>query len=96
MNLVVDAWGKLPTGILEGNFQDLGSFSECFHIERNETTYKTKYCSVEVDPNLKWLQMQKAQPISFSFNNMFLPETMQMDDEPTITPRRTLELYVFF
>lgn len=44
MCLVVDAWGKLPSGLLNQNFFDPGSFSECFHIVRNGRNYKTKYC----------------------------------------------------
>lgn len=41
---VVDAWGKLPSGILSGNSFEPGSFSQCFHIERNGADYKTQYC----------------------------------------------------
>lgn len=41
---VLDAWGKFPPGILHYNFFDPGSFSECFHIQRNGRNYKTKYC----------------------------------------------------
>lgn len=41
---VADAWGKFPPGILNYNFFDPGSFSECFRIERNEAKYKTQYC----------------------------------------------------
>lgn len=53
-NLVVDAWGKFPSGILEGNLFELGSFPECFHIEKNDELYHTKYClaqlKLESDP----------------------------------------------
>lgn len=42
--LVVDAWGKFPSGIMNGNFFDLGSFPQCFHIKQNEMLYKTQYC----------------------------------------------------
>lgn len=41
---VVDAWGKFPSGILNANFFEPGSFSQCFHIERNGANYKTQYC----------------------------------------------------
>lgn len=41
---VVDAWGKLPSGILSGNSFEPGSFSQCFHIERDGIEYKTQYC----------------------------------------------------
>lgn len=50
---MVDAWGKLPSALLEGNLYDFGGFSECFHIERNEQHYNTKYClgQMEIDIN---------------------------------------------
>lgn len=41
---VVDSWGNVPSAILNGNLNDLGSFPECFHIERNGKPYKTQYC----------------------------------------------------
>lgn len=41
---VLDAWGNFPSGTMRGNFFDLGSFSQCFHIERNEKAVKTQYC----------------------------------------------------
>lgn len=41
---VVDAWGNLPPAILIGNSFEPGSFSECFHIDRNGINYKTQYC----------------------------------------------------
>lgn len=49
---VADAWGKLPSGILEGNLFDLGSFSECLHIDRNGELYQTKYCLAEMQLDL--------------------------------------------
>lgn len=44
----VDAWGKIPSGILNQNFFDSGSFSECFHIVRNGRNYKTRYCIAQL------------------------------------------------
>lgn len=41
---VLDAWGKFPPGILNRNFFDPGSFSECFRVVRNGRRYKTRYC----------------------------------------------------
>lgn len=42
--LAVDSWGNFPSGIFGGNFFDLGSFSQCFHIIRNESAYESQYC----------------------------------------------------
>ena len=41
---VVDSWGNFPSGVLNGNLFEPGSFSECFHIKRNGKPYETKYC----------------------------------------------------
>lgn len=41
---VVDSWGNFPSGILQGNLYELGSFSECFHINRDGKPYNTQYC----------------------------------------------------
>lgn len=41
---VLDSSGKLPSGIMSGNFFDFGAFSQCFHIKRNGINYKTQYC----------------------------------------------------
>lgn len=44
MCLVVDSWGNFPSGILQGNRFELGSFPECFHIDRDGKLYNTQYC----------------------------------------------------
>lgn len=44
VELVLDSWGKLPSGILNGNGFEFGSFSQCFDIDKNGEQYKTKYC----------------------------------------------------
>lgn len=46
--VVLDAWGKFPSGILQRNFFDPGLFSECLHIVRNGRNYKTKYCFAQL------------------------------------------------
>ncbi|XP_015839400.1 nose resistant to fluoxetine protein 6-like [Tribolium castaneum] len=39
---MLDAWSKLPSGIMDGNLIDLGSFDECYGIEYNNIY--GKYC----------------------------------------------------
>ena len=48
----MDAWSKTSPGILEGNFNDFGAFSECFHIEKDNELYHTKYCLATLGINL--------------------------------------------
>lgn len=42
--MILDSWGKIPAGIMSGNYFDLGAFSQCFHIKQNDTHYPTQYC----------------------------------------------------
>lgn len=50
--LVIDAWGSLPSGILHGNFKDLGNFDECLRIDQAVATtgsrLRGKYCMANV------------------------------------------------
>lgn len=48
LNVVLDAWGSLPKGILSGNLYSFGAFSQCFRIERNEQIYRTQYCLARI------------------------------------------------
>ncbi|KAH8386781.1 hypothetical protein KR093_002450, partial [Drosophila rubida] len=44
---VLDAWGSLPSGLLEGNTRSLGNYDECLRISRDvsaEHTLRGKYC----------------------------------------------------
>lgn len=86
---VLDAWGKLPSGILEGNLQSFGSFSECFHIDRNGTLYKSKYClgQLAIDFN----GMPGLKPFNFNMINA-IPNIFQSNNETEMTPRRTIAL----
>ena len=50
LNSVIDAWGKIESGILEGNAKWLGNFDECLNItagpdESLPDGFKTRYCS---------------------------------------------------
>lgn len=57
MKLVIDSWGKLPSGILEGNFHEYGSFTECLNLMRNGQTYKSQYCMATITAKLEgWMQ----------------------------------------
>lgn len=45
----MDAWGKLPSALLDGNLYDFGGFSECFRVKRNDVLYgKSKYCMGQI------------------------------------------------
>ncbi|XP_055303304.1 O-acyltransferase like protein-like isoform X2 [Sitodiplosis mosellana] len=72
---IVDAWGKMPSGILNGNLYDLGAFSQCLHIERNEEVYRTQYCMAHVIFDLEDFI---SAPISFEYtlSHMNVPKVM--------------------
>lgn len=40
---VVDAWGKIPSGILNGNFYEFGAFPQCFDLKDVQKP-ETQYC----------------------------------------------------
>lgn len=46
--LVLDSWGKIPSGILSGNNYDFGAFSQCFDIMRENIGYGTQYCLANI------------------------------------------------
>lgn len=80
--LVIDAWGKLPSGILSGNFYEFGAFSQCFNIERFNELYETQYC-------LGYLIIGKGV-VSRKLHQsdiVTLPNIFQTVDAPEITPR---------
>jgi len=46
---VIDATGKIPAGLLEGNIQSVGSMDECLTAKADEDsgTFTGKYCLVQ-------------------------------------------------
>ncbi|XP_044262890.1 nose resistant to fluoxetine protein 6-like [Tribolium madens] len=63
---MLDAWSKLPSGLLEGKLMDLGSFDECYSIEYNNIY--GKYClgtlpfSTETEKYFKKYNISNAKP----------------------------------
>lgn len=49
---VIDAWGTWPSGMLHGNFRDLGNFDECLRIDQavsaTGTHLRGKYCFANI------------------------------------------------
>lgn len=49
---VVDAWGKLPSGVLNGDLYDLGDYDECLSISHNinsaSGTFDGQFCLAQV------------------------------------------------
>lgn len=43
MVAVLDSWGVIPSERIFNTFE-MGSFTQCFQIERNGIEYRTKYC----------------------------------------------------
>lgn len=41
---MVDSWGKIPSGILEGNVNDMGQYDECMAIEGKNIDVSGQYC----------------------------------------------------
>lgn len=52
---VIDAWGKIPAGILYGNLNDFGNFDECFDqsnvdLQNDTSPILFQYCLAEWTP----------------------------------------------
>lgn len=88
MNSVIDSWGKIPSGIFDGNFYEFGAFSQCLNIERYGDSYKTKYFLGHLIFNLSG--MSTAKSYQMKINHVILPNILRADDEPEITPRIAL------
>lgn len=85
---VIDAWGKIPSAVFDGNFFEFGGFSECFHIQRESELYKTQYCIGQLVIDIDGLSpMQHIQLHQRSTNNLNIPNIMQTSNETKIKPR---------
>lgn len=84
---VLDAWGKIPSGFFEGNLFELGAFSECFHIERENELYQTKYCMANLDLSGLMAGMSPPKTYRTIMNDVFFPSEFESDDDSTIIPR---------
>lgn len=71
---VIDAWGKLPSGILTGNFFDFGSFDECFEVEINRDKsgelIHPQYCLGKVFSPSGGKQGVTRETLSHKFNHL--------------------------
>lgn len=86
-NTVIDAWGKFPSGFLEGNFYEFGSFSECFNIQRETESYNTKYCLGQIVLHLDGISSSKSH--QYNAINNILPNVWQMSADNYSRPLPT-------
>lgn len=90
---VVDSWGKIPSGFLEGNLFELGSFTECLNIKRDNKPYESKYClgAISLEKEKKLLEL--SQQFSH-MDNGILPNIWKShedgDDKQRIESRAML------
>lgn len=52
--IVLDSWGKIPSGLLVGNAYDLGNFDECYDINYLPKNIQSgyiqgQYCLIKVE-----------------------------------------------
>lgn len=60
---MVDSWGKFPSGILDGNVNELGSFLECLNIKQSGKKYETQYCLAQITTKIDGLFQSKSSQI---------------------------------
>jgi len=71
---VLDSWGKLESGYLQGNNKAwLGRWSECLKIQ--EKYFQAQYCSVDLEVNTK-----AGYPFHVITTSLCLPDTCHQDD----------------
>lgn len=75
---VLDSWGKLPSGILSGNFFEFGSFDQCFSISFDESydigaAIRPQYCIGQIvleERDISWNLDSKAIAKKYLQNHM--------------------------
>lgn len=76
--VVLDTWGKFPSGILSGNMYEFGEFTECFRIERKQEHFGTRYCLAQLLVNVGNIS-NVLGPLPFRFRNV--PNILFPDDQ---------------
>lgn len=95
--LVLDSWGKIPSAFFDGNMNELGGFSECLNVKRNDEVYESKYCLGEISLE----QQKKLFQRSHQFNTVdgIFPNIWKShdnDDEQMIKPRAMTPPWIYF
>lgn len=85
---VLDAWGKIPSALADGNLYSLGGFSECFHIERNDVLYESKYCLGKLEFNSNG----SSSAYQRSPNDIVFPLLVQPDVESKMFDKAPFDL----
>lgn len=51
---MADSWGKIPSGVLQGNLYELGNFDQCLgvmHVNETGNSFKGQYCLAGIAPS---------------------------------------------
>lgn len=64
---MIDAWGKLPSGILSGNLYEIGNFDQCLEIDHSTKNFgqlNGQYCltQLSVSANSSEFDLNKLLP----------------------------------
>lgn len=86
---VIDSWGKIPSGVLDGNLFEFGAFSQCLNIDRYDEAYKTKYCLAHLIIDFNGISLSKSY--QSKSNHVIWPNNLHAIIEPMkFTPRIAL------
>ncbi|XP_031627930.1 nose resistant to fluoxetine protein 6-like [Contarinia nasturtii] len=88
---ILDSWGKIPSGIFNGNLFEFGEFSECLNIERNGKQFKTQYCLGQLffDAPSKTSKMSSFNSHD-KMRNFYIPGVGLMEEKRKIEQRMML------
>lgn len=91
---MVDSWGKMPSGILQGNIFSVGAFSECLNIQRDNEKYESQYCLASLTAKAALLDALKPKPQARIAMPMYLSFKFCHGTMPAISPRATFVTFI--
>lgn len=79
---MIDAWGKIPEGILSGHVNSLGDFDECLGVRAPE--FRGQYCDVWLFPSGNFTMAYQSSGLRSARKVVTVPELLvsQLSEKP--------------
>jgi hypothetical protein len=74
---IIDAYGKPPAGILQGNLLWVGDYKECLNTTNEAIGWSSKYCSIQKGQPLDGQQLDATSFIKYG---ICMPQNCSHDD----------------
>nr|XP_049694112.1 O-acyltransferase like protein [Helicoverpa armigera] len=94
-NQFLDASGRIPSGLLTGNWNDLGDYHQCLSIHQfvNNTEFQGKYCTIRIPINQTYIDIPEGFPRPEDWPDLIPDEWPEIVFPPGLFPqadRKTL------